>query len=113
METLSEAGQKIAGCTHGCEEAIRSPRPVTNDGVDESGDADRVEQIANETGSTDHCTGRDGGAGVSKRELKDPDGKECHACRLIRFRRALEEEPVIADEAVAMAEHEGEPDGVE
>ncbi len=86
---------------------------MADDRIDEAGDADRVEQIADKTGAADHCAGGDGGAGIGECELEDPDSKECHAGGLIRFGRALEEEPVIADEAVAMAEHEGEANGIE
>ena len=86
---------------------------MANDGIDEAGDADRVEQIADKTGAADHCAGGDGGAGIGEGELEDPDGKERDAGGLIGFGSALQEEPVIADEAVAVAEHEGEANGVE
>src|SRR5580698_8421105 len=99
MEALSEAGQKEARCAHGGQEAVRTPRPVANDRIDEARDADGVEQIADEAGTADHGARGDGGTGVSEGELEDPDSQERHARRLISIRRALEEEPVVADEA--------------
>jgi hypothetical protein len=45
--------------------------------------------------------------------LKDPHGEKRHAGGFIRGRGVLEEEPMVADEAVAVSEHKGEADCVE
>ena len=49
----------------------------------------------------------------AKAKLEDPESEEGDAAGLVRGGNALQEEPVVTDEAVAMAEHEGEADGVE
>jgi hypothetical protein len=41
-------------------------------------------------------------------EVMVEHGQKCDACAFIRGRRALQEEPVHANESVAVAEHEGE-----
>ena len=110
---VPSARQEVAGAAHGGQEAVRTPGPVADDRIDEARDGDAVEQIADEAGAADHGAGGDGGAGVGEGELEDPDGQEGDAGGLIGRRRALQEEPVVADEAVAVAEHEGEAEGVE
>ena len=113
MEALTEVGEEVACGAHGCQESVRPPCPVANDGIDEARHADRVEQVADEAGAPDHGAGGNGGAGVRERELEDPEGKEGDARCLIGCGCPLQEEPVVTDEAVAMAEHEGEADGIE
>ena len=113
VEALPEAGKEVARGAHRGEEAIWAPRPVADDRIDEAGNAERVDQVADESGAADHCAGGDGGAGIGEGELEDPDGKECDTGGLVGFGRFLQEEPVITDEPVAVAEHEGEADGVE
>ena len=72
-----------------------------------------VEQVADEAGAADHGARGDGGAGVGEGELEEPERQERDAGAFIGRRRALQEEPVLADEAVAVAEHEGKAEGVE
>ena len=98
-----------AGC-HVAEPAARTPHPVTEDRVDEPGDADRVEQVALESRATDHGARRDRGARVGERELEQPERQERHAGRAVGGRRAVQEEVLRADQAVAFAEHEREPE---
>src|SRR5262249_31398666 len=106
MEALAERREEVAGCAHQSEEAVRTPSPVTDDRVDEAGNADRVDKVADEAGAADHGARRDRRAGVSESELEDPDREERNAGGFIRSGRALQEEPVVTDEAVALAEHE-------
>ncbi len=86
---------------------------MADDRVDEAGDAEAVEQVADESGAADHRARGDGGAGVGEGELEEPECQERDAGGFVGGRRVLQEEPVIADEAVAVAEHEGEAEGVE
>ena len=86
---------------------------MTDDRIDEAGDADAVEQIADKTGAADHRARGDRGAGVGEGELEEPERQERNAGGFIGCRSALQEEPVIADEAIAVAEHEREAEGVE
>ena len=110
---VPELRQEVAGAAHGGEEAVRPPGPVTDDRVDEAGNADAVDQVADEAGAADHGARRNRRAGIGKGELEEPERQERNAPGLVGRRRALQEEPVIADEAVAVAEHEGEADSVE
>src|ERR1700680_2273679 len=98
---------------HVCQPAVRPPGPVTDDRVNETRNADAVKQVADETGSSDHRARSDGRAGIGESELEDPNGQERHASSFIGCRGVLEEEPVVADEAVAVGEHKREADGVE
>ncbi len=82
-------------------------------GIDEARNADGVEQVADETGAPDHCARGNGGAGIGESKLEDPDGQEHNACGIIGFWCALQEEPVVANESVAVAEHESKADSVE
>ena len=112
MKAHSQAGPEMAVAAHVRQPAVRAPGPVADDRINETGNADAVEKIANETGASDHGAGGDGRAGVGKSELEDPNRQERHAGTLVRGGSILQEEPVIADEAVAVCEHEREPDGV-
>ena len=113
MEAHAQRREEVAGAAHGRQPAVRTPGPVSDDRIDETGDADAVEQVADETGAADHRARGDRRAGIGKGELENPDGQERDAGGFIGRRRVLQEEPVIADEAVAVAEHERETDGVE
>ncbi len=94
------------------EEAARPPGPVTEDRVDEPAHAEAVEQVTLEAGPADHGAGRDGRARVGKGELEEEErhernaGVERAAIRVGR-RGAIEEEELVADDAVAGAEHQG------
>src|SRR5450631_262362 len=113
VEAGSEGRQEMAVGTHKREEAVGPPGPVSNDGINKSGDGDAVEQIADEAGASDHGARGDGGAGVGESELKQPEGEKGDAGGFIGCRDALEEEPMVSDETVAMAKHEGEAKGIE
>src|SRR5690348_13291979 len=113
METCAQAGKEVSGAAHSRQPSVRAPSPVTDDRVNETGDADAVKKVAHEAGPPDHGARGDGRAGVSKGELEDPHGQERDACRFIGCRRALQEKPVIADKSVTMTEHEREADGIE
>ena len=95
---------------HGREPAVRTPGPVTNDRVDEAGDTDRVENVADEATAADHRARGDGGSGVSERVLEDPVGQQRNARRAVGLRQALQEEPVGADPGRTVLEHEREAD---
>src|SRR5207302_1147879 len=64
------------------------------------------------SGAADHGSGSDRRAGVCEGELEDPYREERHASRFVGRRRTLQEEPVISNESVAVAEHEGKADGI-
>src|ERR1700735_2312255 len=112
MEALTERWKKEPSGAHGCKESVWTPCPMADDGIDESRNTKRVEQVTDKAGASNHRARCDSGAGVSKSELEDPDSEERDTGRLVRFRGILQEEPVVADEAVAVAEHEGKADGV-
>src|SRR5665213_3075857 len=113
MERHSGRGPEMSIRAHHGEPAIRTPGPVTDDRVNESGNGHAVKQVASESGAADHRSRGDSGAGIGESELEYPDRQERDACGFVRGWRALQEEPVIADEAVAVAEHEGKADRVE
>src|SRR5665213_4566760 len=113
MEAGSQCWQEVSGRTHGGEKAIRAPCPVTDDWINEARDCQRIEKVADKAGAANHGAGGNGGASVGKCELKNPHCQEGNAGAFIRRRRVLEEEPVIADEAVSMTEHESESNRVE
>src|SRR6185369_11952305 len=73
-------------------------------------DSNAIQEISNETRATDHRTRGNGGAGISKRELEKPESEKCNASRLVSCRNTTQEEPVIADESITVAEHECEAD---
>ena len=112
VEARAHPRQEVSGAAHRGQEAIRTPGPVADDRIDEAGDREAVEQIADETGAADHRAGSDRGAGIGEGELEEPERQERDARGFIRRRRAVQEEPVQPDEAVAMAEHERESEGV-
>src|SRR6202047_4026753 len=113
VEAHSQRRPNVAIATHESYPAIRSPSPVTDDGIDETGNGNAIKEVANKPGATDHRARGNGRASVGESKLEDPDGEKCDAGGFIGCRRALQEEPVITDEAVAMAEHEREAEGVE
>src|SRR5689334_22388063 len=86
---------------------------MADDGVNESGDRHAVNQVSDESGASDHGAGGDGRAGIGKGKLEQPERQEGDAGGLIGGWRILQEEPVIAYEAVAVAEHEGKAEAVE
>ena len=83
-----------AGC-HVAEPAARTPHPVTEDRVDEAGDADRVEQVALEPRASHHGARRDRRAGVGERELEQPERQERHSRRAVGGRGAVQEEVLL------------------
>ena len=70
VETCPQAGKEVALTAHHREEAIRSPRPVAYDWIDETGDGDAVEQIADKTCAANHGARGDGRAGIGERKLE-------------------------------------------
>src|SRR5581483_10145080 len=64
VEARPEPGEEVAVASHRREESVRAPRPVADDRVDEAGDADAVDQVADEAGPADHRARRDRRAGV-------------------------------------------------
>src|ERR1700730_13672301 len=100
MEAHAQRRENVPGAAHGCQPPVRSPSPMSNDGVNKAGDADAIEQVTDETGSADHRARSNRGAGVSESELEDPDRQERYAGGFIGRWRVLQEEPVIADESV-------------
>src|SRR5436309_227914 len=113
METHAQRCEEVSVRTHQGQPAVWSPGPVSDDWIDEPGYAEAVEQVAYKTGAANHCAGCDGGTGVGKGELENPDCKERNACAFVGGRGILEEEPVVTDKAVAVAKHEREADGIE
>src|SRR5262249_32617111 len=108
MKSHSERLKKVPLASHRGEKSIGTPRPMPNDGIDESRHRNAVQKVANKAGPADHRTGCNRRAGVRKRELEEPKRKESNAARFVCRGRALQEKPVISDEAIAVAEHEGE-----
>ena len=82
-------GRKLPGAAHRGQEAVRPPCPVADDRIDEAGDAEAVEQVADEAGAADHRAGGDGGAGVGEGELEEPEGQERYAGGFIGCGRVL------------------------
>src|SRR5690349_24261830 len=105
MKALPQTGKEISRRAHGRQEPIRPPGPVTNDGIDEARYRHAIEKIADKAGTADHGARRDRRAGVGKGELKDPEGQERDPGTLIGRGNVFEEEPVVADQPVSMAEH--------
>src|SRR5712671_3611375 len=112
MEASPYPGEPVTCTAHCCKESIRSPRPVPNDWIDETCYSDAIEEVADKCRAADHRAGRNSRARVCKCKLEDPDREERYACSLISGGRPLQEEPVIADQSVAVAEHECEAPGV-
>src|SRR5262249_55964796 len=90
---------------HNREPPVRSPAPVTDDRIDETGDADAVENVADEAAAANHCARRNRRASVRERKLEHPEREQRHAGRHVGVGEALEEEPGHADESVAGFEH--------
>ena len=61
-------------------------------------------------GPPDHGARGDGRGGVGERELEQEEGEERHAGRPVGRGHPVQEEELVADEAVALAELEGEAD---
>src|SRR5258706_3324653 len=112
MEPHAQRWEEVSSAAHGCQPAVRSPGPVSDDGVNETSDAEAVEKITNEPGAANHCPRGDGRASIGKSELENPDRQERHAGGFISRRCTLQEEPVITNEPVAVSKHEGKTDGV-
>src|SRR5579871_3062536 len=113
MKRHAERWEHVARAAHVSEPAVRTPRPVANDRVNEAGYADAIEQVADESSTADHRARGDCRAGIGECELENPDGEKCDAGTLIRVGGMLEKEPVVTDESIAVAEHERETDGIE
>src|SRR6185437_8671652 len=105
MKALSQGGKEAAGAAHGCEKAVRPPCPVADDRIDETGDGETIEKVAYEAGTANHGSGRDRGAGIREGKLEDPEGQEADPGGFIGRRYVFQEEPVVPDEPIAMAEH--------
>src|SRR5215467_11002455 len=113
VETGAQRRQKVSRSSHGGEETVRSPGPVTDDWIDKSRYRHAIKQVADETRAPDHRARGDGRAGIGKSKLEQPKGQERHARRLIGNGCTLQEEPVVTNKAVAVAEHEGKSEGEE
>ena len=113
VEAHAERREVVAVAAHGREPAVRTPRPVAEDRVDEARDADAVDQVADETGAADHRAGGDRRAGVRECVLEDPEREERDARRAVGGRRVLQEEELGAEPRRARAEHEREAPSVE
>src|ERR1051325_7607284 len=50
----AKSWEEVAFAAHQCQPAIRPPSPVSDDWIDKSGDAQAVEQVANESSASDH-----------------------------------------------------------
>src|SRR5438067_3718890 len=107
MKAHTQRWKEVSGAPHVSQPAIRTPSPMSDDWVNETGDADAIKKIADKPGATDHGAGGDGRAGIGESELENPDGQKGDTGTLISRRRVLQEEPVIADKSVAVAKHEG------
>ena len=89
MEAHAQRWEEVSGAAHRGQPAIRSPSPVSDDRIDETGDADAVEKIADESGATDHRARGDRRAGIGEGELEDPDCQERDARGFVGGRRIL------------------------
>jgi hypothetical protein len=88
---------------------------VADDRVDQARHGGAVEDVALEAGAADHGARRDGRGGVGEGELEQEEGEERHlrveqAAVVVGRRGAVQEEVLVADDAVAQTELEGEPD---
>src|SRR5581483_7723115 len=92
VEALSQSGKKVSSRSHSGEEPVRTPRPVTDDWVNEAGHRDTIEKVADKSGATDHRAGSDRRAGVREGELEEPECQERHARRLVRCWSIFQEE---------------------
>src|ERR1700692_2198491 len=113
VEAHSGARPEVAVAAHVGQPTVRSPGPVADDRINETRDANAVQEVADEAGPSDHRTGGDGRAGIGEGELENPNGEERDAGGFISGRGVLQEEPVVADEAVSVCEHKREADGIE
>ena len=80
---------------HRRQPAVRAPAPVADDRVDEAGDADAVENVADEAAAADHRARRDRRAGVGEGELEDPEREQRHAGRAVGVGQPLRKKPVV------------------
>ena len=69
--------------------AVRTPGPVADDRVDEAGDADAVEDVADEAAAADHRARGDRRAGVGEGELEHPEREQRHAGGAVGVGQAL------------------------
>ena len=113
MKTYAKRWEEMAVAAHQSEPAVRSPRPVADDRIDKAGNTEAIQKVARESGTANHRARSNGRACIGECELENPDGKKRDPSTFISCGRPLQKEPVIADEAVAMAEHEGKADGIE
>ena len=80
---------------HDRQPAVRSPGPVADDRIDEAGDADAVEDVADEAAAADHGARRDRRARVGEGELEDPERQQRNAGGAVGVGEALQEEAVV------------------
>ena len=80
------AGEVVERRAHRGQPAVRTPGPVADDRVDEAGDADAVEHVADEAAAADHRARGDRRAGIGERELEDPEREQRNAGRAGRCR---------------------------
>src|SRR3954451_9195790 len=112
MKAHAKRWEEVAVTAHQSEPAVRPPCPVPDDRINKTSDAEAIQKIADESGAADHRARGNGRTGIGEGKLEYPDCQERDAGGFVGRRRALKEKPVIADEAVAMAEHECKADGI-
>src|SRR6185437_3117562 len=113
VEALSQRGKKMSRCSHQCQEAVRSPCPMSNNRIDKSRDGHAVQQVSYKAGAANHRSGSNRGAGVRESKLEHPESQERNAGSFISRWSIFQKEPVIPDKTVAVAEHEGKANRVE
>src|ERR1700683_4077596 len=105
--------KKVPFAAHLGQETIRPPSPVTDNRINETGNGDAVQKVANESSAADHCSRCDRRTGVSEGKLKKPECQKRDAGTFVGCGNVFQEKPVIADEAIAVTEHEREAEGPE
>src|SRR4029077_2275311 len=95
VEAHSRCGPEMTLTAHVRKPTVRPPCPVADDRINETGNADAVEEVADETGPSDHSAGGDGRGGSGESELEDPYRKKRDARCFVCCWRVLEEEPVV------------------
>ena len=85
-----------------------APDPVAGDGIDEGGDAERVDAVGDKFGPLRHGAGDDGGRGGTENRLEDKVGEERDPCgedgRIVALNHGVQS----ADQRTAAGEHQTE-----
>src|SRR4029077_8116143 len=88
--------------------SVRAPCPVTDDRVDEAGDADAVEQVADEIAATDHRARSNRRAGIRECILEYPVRKQRNTRGAVGRSEPMQHESGGANPRRPRTEHEGE-----